>query len=675
MTTNAPSLENVSLDTLAINTIRFLAVDAVQKADSGHPGLPLGAAPMAYTLWTRYLRHNPRNPSWANRDRFILSAGHGSMLLYALLHLTGYNLSLDDIKNFRQWGSPTAGHPEYHWASGIETTTGPLGQGFANGVGMAMAEAFLAATFNRPGFPIVDHYTYVLASDGDLMEGVASEAASLAGHLKLSKLIVLYDDNKTTLSAPTDQTFTEDVQKRFEAYGWQTLSVKDGNNVEEVATAIETAKAQHDRPTLIAIRTIIGYGSPHKAGTFEAHGAPLGVEEVKLTKEALGWPSDQFFLIPGQALEHFRTAIDRGKKWEDEWNALYKAWAKDNPDLAKKWDMAMSRKLPDGWDKDLPSFPAGSKAAATRETNGVALNAIAKHIPTLIGGDADLVSSTRTAIKDGGDFQPGSYAGRNLHYGVREHAMGSITVGLTLHGGIIKPYTATFLTFSDYMRPPMRLAALMGISPIFIFTHDSIGLGEDGPTHQPIEQIAALRAVPSMTVLRPADANETVAAWKVAMEIKDGPVVLVFTRQKVPVFAPDGVMEGVARGAYIKAEAEGGKPDVLLLSTGSEVSLIMQARDELAKAGIKARVVSMPSWELFEKQEQGYRDHVLPPDIKARVAIEAASPMGWHRWVGDEGRIIALNHFGASAPYETIYQKFGITVEAVVKAAHEVLGR
>ncbi len=673
--TNAPSLENLSLDTLAINTIRFLAVDAVQKADSGHPGLPLGAAPMAYALWTRYLRHNPRNPGWANRDRFILSAGHGSMLLYALLHLTGYDLSLEDIKNFRQWDSPTAGHPEYHWASGVETTTGPLGQGFANGVGMAMAEAFLAATFNRPGFPIVDHYTYVLASDGDLMEGVCAEAASLAGHLKLGKLIVLYDDNNVTLSAPTAQSFTEDVRKRFEAYGWQTLYVEDGNNIDEVAAAIEAARAEPNRPTLIDIRTIIGYGSPHKAGSFEAHGSPLGVEEVKLTKEALGWPSDQFFLIPGQALEHFRSALERGKKWEDEWNALFKAWSKDNPDLARQWDLAMSRKLPEGWDKDLPSFPAGSKPAATREVNGVALNAIAKHIPTFIGGDADLVSSTRTAIKDGGDFGPGSYAGRNIHYGVREHAMGSITVGLAVHGGIMKPYTATFLTFSDYMRPPIRLAALMGIAPVFVFTHDSIGLGEDGPTHQPIEHLATLRAIPQATVLRPADANETVAAWKVAMEIQDGPVVLAFTRQKVPVFAPEGVMEGVARGAYVKAEAEGGKPDVILMSTGSEVSLIMQAREELAKAGIKARVVSMPSWELFEKQDQGYRYHVLPPDIKARVAIEAASPMGWHKWVGDEGRIIALDRFGASAPYEVIYQKFGITAEAVVQAAREVLAR
>ncbi len=669
---DAPVSKKVSLDTLSINTIRFLAVDAVQKADSGHPGLPLGAAPMAYALWTRYLHHNPRNAAWANRDRFVLSAGHGSALLYALLHLTGYGITLDDLKNFRQWGSPTAGHPEFHRTLGIETTTGPLGQGFGNGVGMAIAEAFLAATFNKPDFPIVDHYTYILASDGDLMEGVGSEAASLAGHLKLGKLIVLYDDNKVTLSAPTSVTFTEDVRKRFEAYGWQTLYVEDGNDVEAVSKAIEAAKADKERPTLIDVRTIIGYGSPHKAGTFEAHGSPLGVEEVKLTKQALGWPDNEFFYIPGQALEHFHVAIDNGQKWEADWNALLGKWKAQYPDLAAKWDAAQSGKLPDGWAADLPSYPADTKPVATRDTNGVAINAIAKHIPTFIGGDADLSSSTKTIIKDGGNFEPGTYGGRNLLYGVREHAMGGITVGLAVHGGIVKPYSATFFSFADYMRPPMRLAALMDISPVFVFTHDSIGLGEDGPTHQPIEHLAGLRAVPNMTVIRPADANETIAAWKVAMEIT-GPVVLVFTRQKVPVYPPEGVMEGVARGAYIKAEADGGTPEVLLLSTGSEVSLAMQARDELAKAGIKARVVSMPSWELFEKQDQAYRDRVLPPQIKARVSIEAASPMGWHKWVGDSGRVIGLDRFGASAPYEKIYQELGITAEAVVKAARELL--
>jgi transketolase len=667
------TLENVSLDTLAINTIRFLSVDAVQKADSGHPGLPMGAAAMAYTLWTRHMRYNPENPKWSNRDRFVLSAGHGSMLLYSLLYLTGFPITLDNLKNFRQWDSPhTAGHPEYSPEVGIETTTGPLGQGFGNGVGLAMAEAFLAATFNRPGLPIVEHYTYVLASDGDLMEGIAAEAASLAGHLKLGKLIVLYDDNKITLSAPTSETFTEDVPKRFESYGWQTLYVADGNDVEAISKALDEAKADKDHPTLISIRTIIGYGSPKKAGSFEAHGSPLGPDEVKASKKQLGWPEEEFFLVPGRALEHFREAVDRGKAHEDEWKVLFGTWAAQNPDLAVKWEAAWSGKLPSGWDADLPRYEAGSKGAATRETNGVALNAIAKHIPTFIGGDADLSSSTKTLIKDGGDFLAGSYAGRNIHYGVREHAMGSITNGLCVHGGIVKPYTATFLTFSDYMRPPMRLAALMGVSPIFVFTHDSIGLGEDGPTHQPIEHVASLRAIPKMTVLRPADANETVAAWKAAMEV-DGPVTLIFTRQKLPVFSPDGVMEGVARGAYIKSEADGGKPDILLLSTGSEVEIILKAQTELAKDGIKARVVSMPSWELFENQDQGYRDYVLPPDITARISIEAGSPMGWHKWVGLNGRVIGLDRFGGSAPYEVLYEKFGITSEAVINAAKELV--
>jgi transketolase len=672
--TDAPVKSNTSLDTLSVNTMRFLAVDAVQKADSGHPGLPLGASPMAYALWTRHLRHNPRNPKWPNRDRFVLSAGHGSMLLYALLYLTGYDLSLDDLKNFRQWDSPTAGHPEYHWAAGVETTTGPLGQGFANGVGMAMAEAFLAATFNKPNQEIVDHYTYVLAGDGDLMEGVASEAASLAGRLQLGKLIVLYDDNKITLSAPAEQSFTEDVSKRFEAYGWQALKVADGNDVEAVSKALDEAKAEKNRPTLISVRTIIGFGSPHKAGSFEAHGSPLGVEEVKLTKQALGWPDNEFFYVPGEALEHFREAVDAGAKAESEWQNLYNQWAAQNPDLAAQWVAAHSGKLPDGWDKDLPVYPADAKAIATRDANGAALNAIAKHIPTFIGGDADLASSTKTTIKDGGSFLPGSYNGRNLHYGVREHGMGSITNGLAVHGGIVKPFTATFLAFADYMRPPIRLASIMGISPIFIFTHDGIGVGEDGPTHQPIEQVDSLRIIPQLTTFRPADPNETVAAWKIAMEI-DGPTALIFTRQKVPTLAPEGVMEGVARGAYIKAEADGGKPDVILLGTGSELSLALKAREQLATVGIKARVVSMPSWELFEKQSQDYQNSVLPPEVTARVSIEAGSPFGWHRWVGPKGRVVGLNRFGASAPAEVIYEKLGITAEAVVNAAREILGK
>ncbi len=660
-----------TLDELSINTIRFLAVDAVQKANSGHPGLPLGAAAMAYALWTRHLRFNPQNPAWANRDRFVLSAGHGSMLLYALLFLTGYDLPLDQLKSFRQWGSHTPGHPERGETPGVETTTGPLGQGFANGVGMAMAEAHLAAYFNRPDHAIVDHYTYVLAGDGDLQEGVASEAASLAGHLKLSRLVVLYDDNHVQLSTPTDLTFTEDVLKRFEAYGWRTDRVTDGNDLESIDRALDAAKSQREQPTLIAVRTTIGFGSPKYAGTPRAHGEPLGADEVLATKTNLGWPTDQNFYVPGTALEHFREAIERGAKSEAAWTEHYNAWAKAYPDLAKDWELAQAGKLPNGWDADLPTFPAGT-AVATRDANGQALNAIAKRVPLMIGGDADLAGSTKTLIKDTADFEPTSYNGRNIRFGVREHAMGAIVNGLAAHGGIIKPFTATFMTFSDYMKPPIRLAALMNIPSVFVFTHDSIGLGEDGPTHQPIEQLAGLRAIPHLTLFRPGDANETAAAWRAAMELL-GPSVLVFTRQKVPTYAPDGVTEGVAHGAYIKVDVKRGLPDVILMATGSELSLIMQAHGELLKDGINARVVSMPSWELFRKQDQNYRDKVLPPTVIARVAIEAASPFGWHEWVGSAGTIIALDRFGASAPAEQVYQELGITSAAVVAAAKSLL--
>ncbi len=673
MTLDLPAKEQ-TLDELSINTIRFLSVDAVQKANSGHPGLPLGAAAMGYTLWTRYMHFNPRNPVWPDRDRFVLSAGHGSMLLYSLLYLTGYDVSLDDLKNFRQWDSKTPGHPERHWTPGVETTTGPLGQGIANAVGMAMAEAYLGAYFNRPDHQIVNHYTYVIVGDGDLQEGVASEAASLAGHLALQKLIVLYDDNHVQLSTPTNMTFTEDVIKRFDAYGWHTLKVENGNDIAAIGAALEEARAQTSRPSLIAVRTTIGFGSPKYAGTPRAHGEPLGKDEVAATKKNLGWPEDEDFYVPGEALEHFREAIERGQQLEDDWNARFKAWSEAYPDLAQTWELAWKGEFPSGWDADLPSYPAGTAAVATRDTNGVALNAIAKHIPTLIGGDADLSGSTKTTLKDMGDFSPGNFGGRNIHYGVREHAMGAVANGMAAHGGITKPFTATFFNFSDYMKPAIRLAALMCLNVVFVFTHDSIGLGEDGPTHQPIEQLAGLRAIPQLTLIRPADANETVAAWKVAME-NDGPVALVFTRQKLPVYAPEGVMEGVKRGAYIKAEAEGGTPDVLLLSTGSEVSLIMEAREELAKSGIKARVVSMPSWELFRKQDQAYLDEVLPPNVTARVAIEAAAPFGWHQWVGEQGKIIALDRFGASAPYEKIYQEFGITAAAVVETAKKLLGK
>lgn len=662
-----------SLETLAINTIRFLAVDAVQKANSGHPGLPLGAAPMAYTLWMRYLRHNPRNPKWANRDRFVLSAGHGSMLLYALLHLTGYDLSLDEIKNFRQWNSLTPGHPEAGLTPGVETTTGPLGQGFATAVGMAIAEAFLAATFNRPNYPIVDHYTYVLASDGDLMEGVASEAASLAGHLKLGKLIVLYDDNKVMLSNLTEVAFSEDVLMRFNAYGWHTQRVADGNDTAAIAAAIEAATAD-PRPSLIAVRTIIGYGSPNKQGTHKAHGEPLGEEEVRLTKQALGWTAEEPFTIPGEALEHFRTAVEHGERFEAEWNALFRAWAADYPELAKLWEAAHAESLPAGWDADLPFYSAESKPMATRDANGAALNAIAKHLPTMIGGDADLSSSTKTLISGSGLFSATDRTARNLQFGVREHAMGAAINGLALHGGIRKPYTATFMTFSDYMRPAIRLAALMEIDPIFIFTHDSIGVGEDGPTHQPVEHLAALRAIPHLTVIRPADANETTAAWRAAMLNKQ-PTVLVFTRQKLPVYPPEGVLEGVARGAYIKAEARGGDPEVILIASGSEVSLIMAAHKTLNALGIRARAVSMPSFELFEAQDQAYKESVLPASVTARVAVEAGVPFGWHRYVGTGGTIIGLERFGASAPQEVIFKELGFTPEAVVAAARRLLGK
>jgi transketolase len=663
-----PPVKEQTLDQLSINTIRFLAVDAVQKANSGHPGLPMGAAAMAYTLWTRYLKFNPRNPDWANRDRFVLSAGHGSMLLYALLYLTGYNVSLDDLKQFRQQGSKTPGHPEFHETPGVETTTGPLGQGVSNAVGMAIAERFLAATFNRPGHEIVNHRTYALVGDGDLMEGVAAEAASLAGHLKLNKLVVLYDDNKIVLSTPTSATFTEDVGARFAAYGWHTISVTDGNDVAAIASALEEAHAQTDRPTLIKIRTIIGYGSPKKAGTTGVHGEPLGKDEVAAAKSNLGWPTDPDFFVPGEGLEHFRTAVDRGAQIEGEWITQYAAWAKAFPDLAGQYESALAGKLPDGWAADLPGYPAGSPAIATRDVNGVAINAIARHIPTFLGGDADLAGSTKTTLKDLGDFTPENPTGRNLHYGVREHAMGAITNGLSVHGGIIKPFTATFLPFSDYMRPSIRLAALMHRPVIFIFTHDSIGVGEDGPTHQAIEHVSSLRMIPKLVTFRPGDANEAVASWKTAMEL-DTPAVLIFTRQKLPVYAPEGVAEGVARGGYIKAEAEGGNPDVILLSSGSEVSLVMQAREDLANVGIKARVVSLPSWELFRAQDQAYKDSVLPPTITARVAIEAGTPFGWHEWVGLQGKIIALDRFGASAPYEVVYRELGITSAAVVDAA------
>ena len=659
---------NSDLQTLAINTIRTLSIDAVQKADSGHPGLPMGAAAMAYALWTNHLRHNPHNPHWADRDRFILSAGHGSMLIYSLLHLTGYDLSLDEIKNFRQWGSKTPGHPETHETPGVETTTGPLGQGAANAVGFALAEAFLASHFNRPNFEIVDHHTYCLVGDGDLMEGVSSEACSIAGTWGLNKLIFLYDDNKITLDGETSMTFTEDVDARFRAYGWHTIRVEDGNDVSAVSNAISAAKVSIDAPTLILVRTIIGYGSPNKQGTSKAHGSPLGKDEIKLVKEGFGWPQEDFY-IPGAALEHFRESIERGSQYEAEWTARFTAYRQQYPELAAEWDQLMSGQLPAGWDADIPVFAEGKKFA-TRNASGDVLNAIAKHIPTMIGGDADLAGSTKTLIKGADNTGKGKIA-RNVRFGVREFAMGAIVNGLALHGGIVKPYSATFLTFSDYMRNSMRMGALMNLPAIYVFTHDSIGLGEDGPTHQPVEHVVALSAIPNLTVIRPADANETAAAWHTAMTLA-GPSVLIFTRQDLPVLVGDHVRPGVAKGGYILAET-GGTPDIILMGRGSEVHLAHDAYKVLAAEGVKVRLVSLPSWNLFEQQSTAYKESVLPAAVTRRVSIEAGVTLGWDRYVGLQGVTIGLNRYGASAPYERLYQEFGLTTDAVLAAARKLL--
>ncbi|MBI2884009.1 MAG: transketolase [Candidatus Methylomirabilis oxyfera] len=669
------SVKNVqeSLDQLCINTVRTLAMDGVQKANSGHPGLPMGAAAMAYTLWTRALRHNPTDPSWPNRDRFILSPGHGCMLLYCLLHLTGYDLSLDEIKQFRQWGSRTPGHSEHGMTPGVETTTGPLGQGFGNGVGMAIAERFLAHHFNRPGYPIIDHYTYAIVSDGDLMEGISSEAASLAGHLGLGKLIYLYDDNRITIDGSTDMAFTENVGQRFEAYGWHVQRV-DGNDVKMIEAALSAAQAAHDRPSLIIARTHIAYGSPNKQDTSEAHGSPLGDDEIRLTKEALGWPLEPTFYIPDEALAHFREALQRGRTWEAEWQTGFDAYAAAHPELAEEWNRVMSGQLPEGWAEKIPVFTPVGGSLATREASGKVLNAIASSLPTLIGGSADLTPSNNTYLKGDGDFQRSNPGGRNFHFGVREHAMGSILNGMALHQGVI-PYGGTFLVFSDYMRPAIRVAALSHIRVIYVFTHDSIGLGEDGPTHQPIEHLSSLRAIPNLTVIRPADATETAVAWRAALEHRSGPVVLALTRQKLPIldrtkFPP---AELLLKGAYILADADQGRPRVILIATGSEVHLAMEAWGRLADEGIPARVVSMPSWELFDRQPEAYRNEVLPPAVTARLAIETGSPHGWHRYVGLGGGVIGMTRFGASAPYQVLLQQFGFTAEHVVSRAMELL--
>ena len=680
-----------SLDQLCINTIRMLSVDAVEKAKSGHPGAPMGLAPSAYVLWTRFLKHNPRNPSWPDRDRFVLSAGHGSMLLYSMLHLTGYDLSLEQIQQFRQWDSRTPGHPERGLTPGVETTTGPLGQGFGNGVGMAIAEAHLAARYNRPGFAIVDHFTYGIVSDGDLMEGVAAEAASLAGHLKLGKLVYLYDNNHISLAAATDLTFTEDCAKRFEAYGWHTQTVEDGNDLEAIDGALSAARSETGRPSLVLVRTHIGYGSPGKQDTFEAHGSPLGTEEVKRTKQKLGWPAEPLFLVPQEALARFRESVGRGEKAEAEWNQRFSAYTQKFPELAREFEETMRGKLPKGWDEGIPDFPPDPKGLATRAASGKVLNAIAPKLPTLIGGSADLNPSTFTVLQNLGDFESPqrecsdsqgsagggwSYAGRNLHFGVREHGMAASLNGMAAHGGII-PFGSTFLMFSDYMRPAIRLAALMELGVIYVFTHDSIGVGEDGPTHQPIEQLAALRAIPRLVVIRPGDANETAVAWRVAIESRHRPVALALTRQNVPTFdrSEFALAEGLRRGAYVLADAPNGKPDLVLIGTGSEVGLVVAARQKLAEQKIQARVVSMPSWELFDLQPSEYRESVLPRLIRSRLAVEAGLPQGWHRYVGDSGEVIGIERFGASAPGNVVMEKLGFTVDHVVERAVKLSGK
>ena len=677
------------LDTLSINTIRTLAIDAVQQANSGHPGAPMGLAPVAYALWQQFLRYDPENPVWPNRDRFVLSNGHASMLLYAILYLAGVrrvkgdtevtdelSISLDEIKHFRQLGSRTPGHPESHLATGVETTTGPLGQGCGNSVGMAIAGLWLAATYNRPGFEIFNYNIYTICGDGDLMEGVASEAASLAGHLKLSNLCWIYDNNNVTLDGPASWSFSEDVMTRFVGYGWNVTRVSDANDLEMLARAYQIFLDTKDRPTLIVVDSHIGYGSPHKHDSSEAHGEPLGEEEVRLTKRFYGWPEDAKFLVPEGVREHFREGVGkRGHDLHAQWARMFADYAKQYPQLADQLKLMQHRELPQGWDKNLPTFPADPKGAGTRESAGKVLNVLAQNIPWLIGGSADLGNSNKTALKfeGAGDFHPGAYNGRNIHFGVREHGMGAAMNGMSVSK--LRPFGGTFFNFSDYERPTIRLAALMETPVIHVFTHDSIGLGEDGPTHQPIEQLAALRAIPNTVVLRPGDANEVVEAWKLAVQINHGPVLLVLTRQAVPTLdrSKYASAAGVAKGAYILADAPGGKPQVILMATGSEVPLTVDAYEKLKSEGIQARVVSMPSWEIFEKQDQAYKDSVLPPAITARVSVEMASTFGWERYVGPKGQMVGMHTFGASAPWKDLQKHFGFTTEAVVAAARKAI--
>jgi transketolase len=680
---------DMDLDRRSIDAIRFLSVDAVQHANSGHPGLPMGAAAMAYVLWTRFLRHSPATPAWPDRDRFVLSAGHGSMLLYSLLHLTGYDLPMSEIQRFRQWESRTPGHPEYGLTAGVEATTGPLGQGIANAVGMAMAEAHMAARFNRPGHEIIDHRTYVLASDGDMMEGVQAEACSLAGHLRLGKLIVLYDDNHVSLSGTTSLAFTEDVSARFAAYGWNVQSVTDGNDLAAVDKALRAAQSS-ERPTLINVRTILGFGSPKKQGTYQAHGSPLGPDEVRAAKQNLGWPTEPAFFVPDDVRAHLQGAVARGRSLEQEWRGRLSRYTAAFPEPARELSRRLGGELPTGWEKALPQFPADAKGLATRKASEATLQALAPVVPELIGGSADLEESTFTVLKGAGDFESPalsrdgvqgaaggdwSFAGRNIHFGVREHAMGSIVNGLAYHGGLV-PYASTFLTFSDYMRPPIRLSALSHLGSVWVYTHDSVGVGEDGPTHQPVEHVVALRAIPDLLVIRPADANETAWAWRVAIENRHRPSVLVLTRQNVPTLDRTryAAADGLARGAYVLNPAVT-QPELILIATGSEVSLIVGAEAKLTAAGVAVRLVSMPSWELFAEQPAEYRERVLPAAVTARVSVEAGRSLGWERWVGSRGGMVSVDRYGASAPGDQVMKQLGLTVDHVVQAAESVLGR
>jgi len=661
-------------DNLAVTTIRTLSIDAIEKANSGHPGLPMGAAPMAYTLWTRFMNHNPKNPKWFNRDRFVLSAGHGSMLLYSLLHLSGYDLSMDELKKFRQWGSKTPGHPEYGHTPGVEATTGPLGQGIAMAVGMAMAERHVAGVYNKDNFDLINHYTYALCGDGDLMEGISSEAASLAAHLKLGRLVVLYDSNDISLDGDLDKSFSESVEGRFKSYGWQYIRIEDGNDFEAIAKALEEAKSDVTRPTLIEVKTVIGYGSPNKSGKSAVHGSPLGADELKLTKEFYKWTFEEDFHVPSEVYDRFNESIVKaGAQKEEEWNQLFEQYKNEYPELASQLEQSLKGELPHDWDKDIPVYEEG-KSLASRASSGEVLNAIAKNVPTFIGGSADLAGSNNTMIKGEKDFTPESYEGRNIWFGVREFAMGAAMNGIALHGGL-QVYGGTFFVFSDYLRPAIRLAALMKLPVTYVFTHDSIAVGEDGPTHEPIEQLAALRAMPNISVIRPADGNEVAAAWKVAITSKDKPTALVLTRQGLPTLKLTGenAQTGVEKGAYIVSPSEKATPDVLLLASGSEVHLAVEAQSELLQSGVDASVISMPSWDRFEQQSNEYKESVLPKSVKKRLAIEMASPFGWDRYVGDEGEILAIEGFGASAPGAKIMEEYGFTVKNVVERVKSLL--